>query len=796
MNRRNFLGTAGAFAAVTKGAVPAQPSPVSARARIDLNGTWHQSISGNLIRSVQVPSSNRPIGNYDLAREMVLPQLGPGEYAFLRFEGIAYFGRVFFNDTELGSMMPYVPHEFDVSNVAKRRANTIRVRLSDLIPESDGSGSPEIALGINPGWEGYGGIIRDVWLELRPPTFIENARLTYKLDADRSFARCVLRIFLQSRAGTTGRAEVTLTRAGQSVGGANQSFTVAQGAGEFDMAFEVKNPALWSPATPDLYNISMSVRTPSGTDGFTFRTGFRDFRTNGSRFELNGEPMVLNGVCRHDMWKDQGFTLSRQQMRRDMLAIKSMGANFVRLVHYPHDRYVVELADELGLLVTEEPGYWQVDFAKLSRPSIELGLRILEQTIRRDWNSPAVVAWLLANESRLTVQYLKEGKARCQALDPLGRLVSAANDTRKEVAKPIFEQAEMDFFDDHPYTFDVSEFAKIATFYGQSRPLLFTEWGGKEIGQSRWVMPKSVDAVLALQKEHKLAGTVFWSWQDMRQYSRIDPEMRHGILESGVVTEAREPRERIVMELRRLWEGRESEVSEAARVPEILPLRQVPWAPGSTVRGVDLTSIVSAPDQKSAWNDFERIVAEYWAKSDYAGDQWKRSGEKFELWQDAPCEVMGASFLVPATEGRARPIVLTPAHPTISVAVGRRCARVHILGNVTCPDGYPPAGEAGAVAATLIVKYQNGSEQKTPLRRGYEVARSNMIYQTTRIEPIATRAQRALRYTKDAAREVYQVLLYSIPVLEPAVASISFDLKAGEQPLLLFGVNIEDPLTA
>ena len=159
---------------------------------------------------------------------------------------------------------------------------------------------------------------------------------------------------------------------------------------------------LWAPETPDLYDLSAKLQTTTGSDEFACRTGFRDFRAVGSTFQLNGKKVIMNGVCRHDMWKDQGFTLTRAQMRSDMEAIKGMGANYVRLVHYPHDRYVVELADELGLLVSEEPGYWQVDFQKASPAMVKLGLDILETTIRRDWNSPSIVQWLLANECRVT----------------------------------------------------------------------------------------------------------------------------------------------------------------------------------------------------------------------------------------------------------------------------------------------------------------------------------------------------------------------------------------------------------
>jgi hypothetical protein len=798
MNRRDFLGAAGAYAAIAGGTAKAQEAVATTppRVRIDLNGAWDQSIGGNFVRVVQVPSSNHLMGTYDLSRELALPKLAPGEHAFLHLEAIAYFARVFCNGTELGSMMPYTPHEFDISGVVKERSNIIRVTISDLNPEPGGAGTPEIALGVNPGWEAYGGIIRDVWVELRPAAFIENARLSYKLEPDRSAAHCTLRLYLQSRGAVAGKAEVTLQRAGRAVGGGVQDFSVGQGPGEMEFGFEIKDPALWSPETPDLYEATVSIRTPGGNDQFSFRTGFREFRTNGTRFELNGQPIILNGVCRHDMWKDQGFTLTRQQMRTDMLAIKAMGGNFVRLVHYPHHRHVIDLSDELGLLVSEEPGYWQVNFAKLPRPSIELGLKILEKTIRRDWNSPSVVVWLLSNESRVTVEYLTEGKAFCRKLDPLGRLISAANDKKKEDMKPIFEQAGMDFFDQHPYTFDVGEFADIANFYGDSRPLTLTEWGGKEIGQSRWVMPKSVDAFLELQAASKLAGTMFWSWQDMRQYCRIDPEMRHGLLESGVVSEAREPREGIVMELRRLWAGRKTPLPEYAGRLEKIPLRHAPWTPDSAVRGIDLSKLAEGVEQKEAWLDLERILAEYWPKAAYAGDQWKRSGGRFRLWRETPIEILGRTFLVPSAEGHARPIVLTEAHPAITIPVGRACSRLHILGHVTCPDGYPPAGKSGAVAATLLVKYEDHSEQSIPLRHGYEIARGNTIYQTTRIDPIATNAQRALRFVKDTAREDYQVLLFSAPVREAAVESIVYRLAAGEQPLLVFAVSTEDPVKA
>ena len=137
-------------------------------------------------------------------------------------------------------------------------------------------------------------------------------------------------------------------------------------------------------------------------------------------------------------------------------------------------------------------------------------------------------------------------------------------------------------------------------------------------------------------------------------------------------------------------------------------------------------------------------------------------------------------------------VVVTAAQLEVTIAVGRRCSRLHVLGHITCPGGYPPSGKAGAVAGNLRVAYRDRSVQVFPLRHGYEVARGNMIYQTTRIDPIATRAQRAIRFLKDTAREDYQILLYSADLRGQFVESATWRLEPGEQPILIFAIGTED----
>lgn len=789
MKRRLFLGAAGALASTTLPSYAAPQASPGQRNRISLNGPWEQSVAGERLREVVVPASFRPSGSYALSRRIPPLKLGAQERAFLHFEAIALFGRAFFNGHELGEMNPYVPYDFDITGLLQEHNNIVKVELADLTPDHRGKGAEAIEMGMNPGWEAYGGIIRDCWVETRPSTFIENVRLSYEFESGYAAARCTARIWLNARAAVVGSTTLTLTRGGHIVANIRQD--IPNSATEFELTFRVSDIVLWAPETPDLYDLSVKIQTPTGSDEFACRTGFRDFRAVGSTFQLNGKKIILNGVCRHDMWKDQGFTLTRAQMRADMEAIKGMGANHVRLVHYPHDRYIVELADELGLLVAEEPGYWQVDFQKASPALVNLGLDILETTIRRDWNAPSVVQWLLSNESRVTTAFLKEGKARCRKLDPLQRLVSAANDKRKEDMKPMFEAAGMDFFDQHPYTANVQQFREIAAFYGDSKPLMFTEWGGKEIGQSPHIMPHTVDMLLELHSTNQLAGTAFWSWQDVPEFSRVDPEMQDGILQSGVVTESREPRSNIAMELRRLFEGMASAAPVIAN-PVILPLRTAPWAPSKRIEPVSLDALAESEEQRRAWSDCEEILGKYWPTQGFTRNHWERTGKQFLLWRQQALEIAGTSFRTASANGFVRPLVLTPNHPEVTVPVGRPCSSIHMLGHVSLAGGYPTSVEEGALAATLQLRTSDGTTQNFPIRHGYEAAQSNMIFRAGRIDPIATLAQPALHFVKDTAREQYQFLLYSVPLKEQRLESLTYRLSPEEKlPLLLLAISTE-----
>lgn len=762
------------------------------RMTVDLNGNWDRYIHGKLFDRIAVPSSLRPSGTYRLQRTFLLPRLTSGFRAFIHFEAITYYGKVFVNGAELGNMIPYLPHEFECTRNAVEGQNTIEVEVVDAGGELEGKGRDEVRFGDCGGWECYGGIIRPVYLELRPPAFINTLRFSYKLAGDYQSAACTVQIVVNTDGQYSGTCELTLYWAKSEVAHATKVIELHPGSAEISMNFALEAPALWSPEEPNLYTLRAEIKTSACQDRWSCRTGFREFKTDGSSFVLNGKRVVLNGVCRHDMWRDQGFTLSHSQQEQDMRMIKTMGANFVRLVHYPHDRRILDLADELGLLVSEEPGFWNMDFSQLQVGELDLGCHILEGVIRRDWNSPAVVIWLLGNECAFPLSYLKRGKAICDQLDPIRRLVSVAHIYGKTAeCRRLFDDAGLDFYDWHAYEFSDDKFVNLPESFGSDKPLTLTEWGWEDAGGGDILYERNIDGLLAQVEAGKIAGHSFWSWNDVRQFNRVDWSTQNGILRSGLVTEGREIREPIYSRLASLFARRRENCDAPAPGRLILPpLRKIPFSNGSTFKTVDLQSLADSPSGQRSWQSLEIGLKKFWAVS-VAPDQWARTGSHFTLWNTPELKIAGVSFLSPLIDNQVRPVLLTPDEPEVTIPLNQTFSILHILGQVSLPVGYPLIGGAGKIVASYSLKYTDGKTHTIFVRNGIEVAQSNCIFEATRISPIATAAQPVAEYIKDIVRERYQLLLWSVPVDSQGVAYLHCMLNGQQPPLAIFAITTE-----
>ncbi len=741
----------------------------SARAeRIELAGKWERWIGGSLHDLIPVPSSYRPVGTAVLRRSFDLPVAGANRRVLLRFEGITHRAEVRVNGADVGRMGPWTPYTFDITAVAHARANTIEVEVTDW----------QVPLGPIGAWEASGGIIRDVYIEIRPDPYVANAHLQYKLEPDS--VHCNLGVYVVGQRTGTAKLRAELWRDGAKVSEAIRILTVSPGENRVPLEWDLKSPLLWTPDSPLLYDLRVRLETPAGEDVFEDETGFRSLSIEGNKFLINGRDLVLHGVCRHDIWKDQGHTMTQVQIDQDLSMIKAMGANFIRLVHYPHDRRVVRSAARLGLLVTEESGLVWLQFKDISRETLETGLGNLERVIRRDWNSPALFAVLLANESSPTLEAIKEGRQRIRTLKPELFMSSAHISGDYAESKRLFDEGGLDFYTTHTYGFDMKMFARAVDSY-PGKPVVFTEWGGRAIGQSPVMMRATTDQIGALVEQGKLAGYSFWSWADLPEFSRVDEEMDGGILKSGVVEEDRTPRPDVYLALSALYRRTAAPARFVPGEPRVLAGVGARLSAANAYIPVPLQSILDTPSQSEAWNELEVLMERFFRNQGFTQDHWNATGGRFWLWNAPKLLAGGIPFETPLHDGASRPVVLTPRQRKLEIPAGMRASYLHFLGNVTLPDGYPVIGKLNGQVGRYVIVYEDGERQTIPLRWGREVARSNMIAVASRIDPVTSTGERVLVYEKDPVREVHQARLLTVQTMDKPIARIRCELDVSEQ---------------
>ena len=167
--------------------------------------------------------------------------------------------------------------------------------------------------------------------------------------------------------------------------------------------FEIKNPGLWSPDSPTLYQAVSEIRykeKPIDRKSTTF--GIRSIEFNAENgFLLNGKKVLLKGGCmHHDNGPLGAAAIDRAEERRVEL-MKKFGFNAIRTSHNPPSAQFLDACDRLGMLVIDEafdqwerpknPQDYSNYFDKDHRQD-------LESMVLRDRNHPSVIIWSIGNE--------------------------------------------------------------------------------------------------------------------------------------------------------------------------------------------------------------------------------------------------------------------------------------------------------------------------------------------------------------------------------------------------------------
>ena len=325
--------------------------------------------------------------------EFMLPQEWAGRQIQLVFEAafteihVEINGRKAGNGTYQGG---FTRHTIDVSDRVFFGSKKNRLEV-EVLKEST---NPQVNLAERRAdyWN-FGGIWRPVFIVSKPSQNIQRVAIDAK--ADGSFTADV---FL-NRAVAGSSVTVDLVDANGKKVATSPSYIVA--SDEAKVEFRTENPKLWNAEQPNLYTAVFTLKDAEGRtlhierQKFGFRTIEYRHTYKGDKEDgvfINGKKVIFKGVNRHSFRPESGRTLSKQKNIEDVLLIKSMNMNAVRLSHYPADPEFLDACDSLGLYVEcEQPGWHKAH-------ETIVGSQIVEEMVTRDVNHPSIIFWSNGNE--------------------------------------------------------------------------------------------------------------------------------------------------------------------------------------------------------------------------------------------------------------------------------------------------------------------------------------------------------------------------------------------------------------
>ena len=286
--------------------------------------------------------------------EFELPAEWNGKQIELVFEGSMTDTQVKINGRKAGSMHQGAFYRF-IYNVSDRvffgskKKNVLEVTVSK---ESANAGV-NLAERRADYWN-FGGIFRPVFIVAKPAQNIDRLAIDAKADGN-FYADYFLNMAVEG-----ARVHTVITDAkGKKV--AENTSDVRTGSDHASINFAVKSPELWTAETPAMYQATFTLLDKAGKTLHVEnqKFGFRTIETRESDgLYINGQRVMIKGVNRHSFRPESGRTLSKAKNIEDVLLIKSMNMNAVRLSHYPADPEFFEACDSLGLYVMDELSGW------------------------------------------------------------------------------------------------------------------------------------------------------------------------------------------------------------------------------------------------------------------------------------------------------------------------------------------------------------------------------------------------------------------------------------------------------
>ena len=507
---------------------------------IGLKQRWYEALP--LVNAIKVPfayqSKLSGIGEtiaHDCVwyqRDFQVPREWSGQRILLHFGAVDYATWVWIN----GQFVTFhegghTPFYADITDVLYEENNQLVVRVVDVSadagqPRGKQHWEPE------PGGIFYTrttGIWQTVWLEPVSDRHLEQLQIIPDVDV----GQVHVTYMFSGRLPSAVSVETRIRFSNQAVATVNHDLDRDQQEFTQTIPLAIKQPArMWSPESPALYDMTVSLRDPYGNviDQVESYFGLRKITINQGKIMLNNQPYYMKLVLDQGYFPDGLLTAPTDEaLKRDIELAKAMGFNGVRKHQKIEDPRFLYWADRLGLLVWGEMANAYV----FSERTMQRVISEWQAVLRRDYNHPCIVAWVPVNES-WGVPTLPSSSRQREHLTTLVHLTKSVDPTRPVISNDGWEHTCSDIVTIHDYSEDSQVLrsrystldsllayrpggkkALFALGYSyRGEPLMISEFGGIAFSKAQeagWGYVTAVDAQDLIQRYKALVQAILQS---------------------------------------------------------------------------------------------------------------------------------------------------------------------------------------------------------------------------------------------------------------------------------------------
>lgn len=332
-------------------------------------------------------------------RNLIVTEQMAGKRLFLQFDGAGHIATVYVNGHELTThRCGYTAFRVEVTEYVKPGDNLIAVKLDTT---ENGSVPP---FGFVIDYLCYGGLYREVWLDVRSDSYISDLYITTPTTES-----VHLEITADKAEGCAYLVEIR-----------DEKGYILVNKRTYDDVLELPVPGARSWSIDDPYRHTCVVSLEKNGEVLDIQEvkfGFRTIEWKANEFLLNGEKVFLRGLNRHQCWPYIGYAAPESMQREDARIMKEeLGCVIARTSHYPQSQYFIDECDKLGLLVlTEIPGWQHIGGEAWQDVCVEN----TREMVLQYRNHPSIVFWgVRVNESQDNDELYRRTNEVAHDLDP------------------------------------------------------------------------------------------------------------------------------------------------------------------------------------------------------------------------------------------------------------------------------------------------------------------------------------------------------------------------------------------